>query len=173
MTRSQHLRRVAILCCHCLRNLAFYKAGWHNGKIKLKSQFWLNVNGNFLDIAVLEWCKLFADPRGKHFWRKAISDVATFQKGLFTELGCTETEYEDYVKQVRGYRDKFVAHLDSEEIMQIPFLQSAVNSTEYLYDYLLEKEETNGCFADAQKGGFKFYEKFFAEGTAVYEKNRA
>ncbi|WP_136524546.1 hypothetical protein [Geomonas ferrireducens] len=90
MTRSQHLRRVAILCCHCLRNLAFYKAGWHNGKSKLKGQFGRNVNSNFLDIAVLEWCKLFADTRGKHFWRKAISGDVSFQNSLLAELGLTE-----------------------------------------------------------------------------------
>src|ERR1035437_6199957 len=114
MTRSQHLRRVAILCCHCLSNLAFYKA---NGKSKLKGQFWLGANGNFLDIAVLEWCKLFADTRGKHFWRKAISADVSFQEGLLAELGLTETEFEDYVNQVRAYRDKFIAHLDSEEVM--------------------------------------------------------
>jgi hypothetical protein len=172
MTRSQHLRRVAILCCHYLRNLAFYKAGWHNGKPKLKDQFWLSVNGNFLDIAVLEWCKLFADTRGKHFWRKAISDEVTFQEGLLVELGLTETEFEDYVNQMRTYRDKFIAHLDSEEIMHIPLLQTAVNSIEYLYDYLLKNEETGSCFADAQKGGLKFYKKFLVEGMAVYEKNR-
>ena len=172
MTRSQHLRRVAILCCHCLRNLAFYKAGWHNGKSKLISQFWLSANGNFLDIAVLEWCKLFADTRGKHFWRKAITDDVSFQEGLLAEIGLSETEFEDYVNQMRTYRDKFIAHLDSEEVMHIPLLQSAVNSTVYLYDYLLETEETGGCFADAQKGGSKFYGKFLEEGKAVYEKNR-
>jgi hypothetical protein len=171
MTRSQHLRRVAILCCHCLGNLAFYKAGWLNGKSKLKSQFWLRVNGNFLDIAVLEWCKLFADTRGKHYWRKAISDDATFQKVLLAELKLSTTEFEDYVNQMRTYRDKFIAHLDSEEVMHIPLLQTAVNSTVFLYDYLLDNEETDGCFADAQKGGLKFYEKFLVEGTGVYEKN--
>lgn len=132
----------------------------------------MNVNGNFLDIAVLEWCKLFADNRGKHFWRKAISDNGTFQAGLLAELRLTEADFEDYVNQMRTYRDKFIAHLDSEEVMHIPLLQTAVNSTVYLYDYLLENEETGGCFADAHKGGLNFYENFLDEGTVVYEKNR-
>lgn len=173
MTRSQHLRRVAILCCHCLRNLAFYKAGWENGKFKFKGQFWVNANGNFIDIAVLEWCKLFADNRGKHFWRKVISDDVTFERDLLAELGLTETEFDDYVNQMRTYRDKFIAHLDSDEVMHIPLIQTAVNGAVYLYDYLLENEETGGCFADAQKSGLKFYENFLDEGTAAYEKKKA
>lgn len=172
MTRSRNLRRVAILCCHCLRNLAFYNTGWRNGEPKLKNQFWLSANGNFLDIAILELCKLFAEPRGKHFWRKVISDHVTFQAGLLAELGLTETAFNDYLNQIRSYRDKFVAHLDSEEAMYLPPLQLAVESTIYLYDYLLENEETGGCFADAPKGGLKFYEKFLLEGTTVYENNR-
>ena len=172
MTRSQHLRRVAILCCHCLRNLAFYRAGVHNGKSKLKGNFWLNAYNNFLDIAVLEWCKLYADTRGKHFWRKVISRDVAFLEGLLQELGLSDTDFDDYVNQMRTYRDKFVAHLDSEEEMHIPFLQIAVNSAVYLYDYLLENEETDSCFSDAQRGGLKFYEKFLNEGTVVYESNR-
>jgi hypothetical protein len=41
-------------------------------------QFWVIINGNFLDIAVLEWCKLFGDTRGKHYFGKVISDVPAF-----------------------------------------------------------------------------------------------
>ena len=115
MTSRQRLRRVGTLCCHCLRNLAFYMAGWRDGALKIKGQFWVNANGNFLDIAVLEWCKLFADTSGKHFWRKIISDSDGFWEGLLRELGLSEAQFDDYVTQMRTYRDKFVAHLDSEE----------------------------------------------------------
>jgi len=172
MIRSQHLRRVAILCCHCLRNLTFYKAGWHNGEPKFKGQFWLNANSNFLDIAVLEWCKLFGDTRGKHFWRKVISHDVAFQEGLLRELGLMDTEFDRYVKQMRNYRDKFVAHLDSEKVMHIPLLQVAVNSTAYFYDYLLQNEEADSCFADALRGGLKFYNMFLNEGKVVYDNSR-
>jgi hypothetical protein len=139
---------------------------------KLKGQFWLTATGNFLDIAILEWCKLFAETRGKHFWRKVISHHETFQKGLLAELSLSEKGFDDYLNQIRSYRDKFVAHLDSEDAMYIPPLQIALESTVYLFDYLLKNEETGGCFADAPKGGLDFYEKFFREGTAVYENNR-
>jgi len=171
MTRSQNLRRVAILCCHCLRNSAFCNSGRYNGERIFKGQFWINVNNNFLEIAILEWCKLFAETRGKHYWRKVISNHKTFQEGLLAEVNLTETEFGDYLNQIRSYRDKFIAHLDSEDTMYIPPLQIAVESTVYLYDYLLENEETGDCFADAPKGGLGFYEKFFHEGTAVYKNN--
>jgi hypothetical protein len=139
----------------------------------LKDQFWLNANGNFLDIAALEWCKLFADSRGKHFWRKIISNPAVFWDGLLNELGLSDTLFNDYVNQMQTYRDKFVAHLDFEEVMHIPQLQVAVNSATYLYDYLLAHEEDDGCFVDAPGSASDFYAKFLDEGTKVYENIKA
>jgi hypothetical protein len=131
--------------------------------------FWVNANGNFLDIAVLEWCKLFADSRGKHSWRKIISEPTAFHHTLLNELGLSGAQFEDYVNQMRAYRDKFVAHLDLKEVMQIPQLQLATSSTAYLYDYLLAHEEEDDCFRDAPVSASSFYTRFLDEGTAVYE----
>ncbi|MFL9998747.1 hypothetical protein PQR34_45335, partial [Paraburkholderia sediminicola] len=89
MTRRQRLRRAGILCCHFLRNLAFYKAGWKKGEPIRAGQFWINANGNFLDICVLEWCKLFADKKAKQGWRRVVSDPITFYAGLLESLGLT------------------------------------------------------------------------------------
>jgi len=71
----------------------------------------VNVNGNFLDICVLEWCKLFGDPCGKHYWGKIISDRMGFFQGLLNELKMSESEFNAYVTEMRAYRDKYVAHL--------------------------------------------------------------
>ena len=101
MTRRQLLRRVGILCCHFLRNLAFYMAGWRKGELIFKDQFWVNANGNFLDICVLEWCKLFVDKRGKHHWRKVITDQASFYDGLLQAVNLTEAEFEAYIEIMR------------------------------------------------------------------------
>jgi hypothetical protein len=149
MTRRKHLRRVFILCCHCLRNLSYYRAGWSEGKLVFRNNFWMTVNGNFMDICVLEWCKLFADPRGKHFCKKLASDPATFSRGLLRELRMSEKEFLAYVGEVREYRDKFVAHLDLEEVMRPPVLEVIKKSVSYLYDYLLAHEDEGGYFVDA------------------------
>ena len=65
LSRRQRLRRVGILCCHILRNLAYYLAWFGKGKPGTDSQFWVSVNGNFADVTMLEWCKALADVRGK------------------------------------------------------------------------------------------------------------
>ena len=171
MTRRKRLRRVAILCCHCLRNLAFYMAGWRRGAPVFKDQFWVNVNGNFLDICVLEWCKLFGDLRGKHYWQKVISDPTAFYSGLLRQLGMAEAEFDAFANEMRTYRDKFVAHLDSEEIMHIPNnLILAQKSVSYLYDYLRANEDEADFFVDAPKKASTFYDHHLRDGKSAYNK---
>lgn len=170
MTRRARLRRVGILCCHFLRNLAFYQAGWRKGALIFNEQFWVNVNGNFIDICVLEWCKLFGDKRGQHYWRKVVKDQATFLGGLLQAVGQTEGEFDAYVEEMRTYRDKFIAHLDSENVMNIPKLRAAKKSVSFLYDYLLANEEEDNCFHDAPPNASYFYKQFYSQGRRIYSK---
>ncbi len=171
MTRRTHLRRVAILCCHCLRNLAFYKAGWRKGDLIIQDDFWVNVNGNFLDMSILEWCKLFADQRGKHYWRKVVSNPIVFYSGMLHELGIPESKFEAFTNEMRTYRDKFVAHLDSEEIMHIPNnLILTQKTVSYLYDYILGNEDEGDFFIDAEKRATNFYQHYLRYGKTVYDK---
>jgi hypothetical protein len=170
MTRRQRLRRVGTLCLHCLRNLALYRAGWRNGALVFDDPFWVTVNGNFLDVCVLEWYKLFGDSRGQHFWQKVITDPMAFFEGLLKYLGLTEADLNAYVNEMRGYRDKFVAHLDSDEIMHIPKLEVARSSVSYLYEYLRAHEDEEDSFIDAPTNASDFYARFSKEGNSVYDK---
>jgi hypothetical protein len=170
MNRRQHVRRVAILCCHCLRNLAFFFSGRPNGKQIFTEQFWVTTGNNFLDIAVLEWCKLFVDARGKHHWTKVITDHAAFSTGLFDAMTLTDPFFKEYIEEMRTYRDKFVAHLDFEERMQIPNLRAAQRSTAYLYDYLRAHEDEGNFLIDAPETAGAFYKAFQKEGNRVYTK---
>ncbi len=170
MTRRQRLRRVGILCLHFLRNLAFYKAGWRKGELIFKDQFWVNANGNFIDICVLEWCKLFSDKRGLQSWRKVVTDQTAFFAELLHAVGQTEGEFDSYVEEMKTYRDKFVAHLDSEEVMNIPKLRIARKSVSFLYGYLLANEEEDNCFHDAPPKASHFYRLFYSQGRKVYSK---
>jgi hypothetical protein len=168
MTRRNRVRRVLILCCHCLRNLAFYRAGLRNGAAWNESQFWITVNSNFLDHCILEWCKLFADSRGKHHWRKVVTEPNTFWAGLLMTLGLTDIQFETYIVEMRTYRDKFVAHLDLEEIMHIPKLRCAQLSIEYLHDYVLKHEDDGDFFPEVPVGAAQFYKQYAIEGKGAY-----
>ena len=170
MNRSEKARRSGILCCHFLRNLAFYQSWYKAGQPSKEEQFWITANGNFLDIAVLEWCKLFVDSKGKHHFSKALEDADQFKQDLIAKLGLTEAQFDDYVGSFKTYRDKFIAHLDEENIMHIPHLKIARRSAKFLYQKLLAQEAQNNTFADAPLSAKKVYKSFLNEGLKVYKQ---
>jgi hypothetical protein len=126
--------------------MACYRAGFDGKSLLRTEEFWKRANGNFLDIAVLEWCKLFAEPKGAHGWRKVLSDPPGFEIALLSKLGVSQSELEDYCVLMRTYRDKFVAHLDENAKAKYPFLDLAIESTKFLYSYLLSAEDKGDYF---------------------------
>ncbi len=128
----------------------------------------MTANGNFLDHCVLEWCKLFGDPRGKHHWRKVVTDQTAFFADLLGTLKLTETQFDAYIEEMRTYRDKFVAHLDFDETMHIPRLRLARRSVAYLHDYVLAHEDDSGFFPEAPPNAARFYTLYANEGKGVY-----
>ena len=124
MTRRDRLRRVVLLCVHFSRNLAYYRAG-HDRLTNASPSFWITIDGNFLDMAVMEWCKLFGDQKGRHSWVKVVTDRSRFEAELLSHLGISPRELEGYVNEMRIYRNKFLAHLDDLPVMDIPFLDRA------------------------------------------------
>ena len=66
LMHGENFEGVTFLYAHWLRNIAFYRAGWDGTGVRVSREIWKSANSAFIDIAVLEWCKLFADHGGKH-----------------------------------------------------------------------------------------------------------
>jgi len=170
MTPEKRIRRVALLCCHCLRNIAFYRAGWRRGKLRVNIQFWVHNNSNCIDVAVLEWCKLFTERDGKHHWKAVVTDRERFRSGLEKALGLSWEEFCRYaLDTVLEYRDTFVAHLDEEDTMYPPRLRLMRKSVAYLYRYIFENEAKPGVLADATPPA-QYYSVFYRHAWAQYTR---
>lgn len=169
MRRRDRLRRVVLLCAHFTRNLAYYRAG-HGRLTKTSPPFWLTVDGNFLDMAVLEWCKLLADPKGNHFWAKVVTDKAHFEAELLSHLGVGEGEFASYIGQMRDYRDKFLAHLDDLNQMDIPMLDRARAAVEFYHRYVVQHEAGAGDLASLPSDLSAYYRQCFDEAKAIYDR---
>lgn len=170
MSRRDRLRRAGILCIHCIRNIAFYRSWYKARKPFSNEPFWVNVNSNFLDIAVLEWCKLFADRKGKHHYSKVVDDRFAFTRELLAKVGLSSEEFAAYTDSMLAYRDKFVAHLDELPMMNIPNMRVAKKSTRLLYEFLLIQEAGTDIFRDAPDSASKIYKQFLVQGRVVYNK---
>jgi hypothetical protein len=154
LTSEERQRRAVQLCCTFMSNLGFHRAGMRpevQGKLFAPTHpqeaFWREVHINFIDICVLEWCKLFTDRRGKdwgkHHWRRVVAEPARFEAKLYTTLGVTAAEFDDLIAPVRKYRDKFVAHLDEVRVMDWPSLEQPMKAVEFLFERLAREAHSH------------------------------
>lgn len=94
--------------------------------------FWCLIYGNQLDIAVLEWCKVFGSDGEATHWKKIVfpADHNQFRDELFTLLGITADEWGIYWSEMKGYRDNLVAHhIEMKKIPNYPILDIALKSS--------------------------------------------
>jgi hypothetical protein len=163
------VRRVALLCCHCLSNNAYYYAGRDGNKLKRDDEFSRRVNGNFMDLCTLEFCKLFGEQKGEHHWRKVVTDEAAFLAGLLKAIGMTAAEFDEYIRLMKFYRNKYVAHLDAETGGNYPDLSAGKQATAHLLDYVLNHENDDDFFPDMKQSAADFYAARAAEGEVAYK----
>lgn len=167
-----------ILCQSVARNLAYYRIGCREEykhisdhlKNPKSANFWKVANANFLDICVLEWCKLFADKEGKHYWGKIVAEPVGFKSALLHYLGVDETALAKEIKIMVRYRDKFIAHLDSDYVMDLPKLDIPKKAVWFYYAYLKEHEATGENLAELGLELDALYEALEKEAIAAYRR---
>ena len=118
---------------------------------------------------MLEWCKLFADRRGAHCWNNVLTDPLAFQAALLAHLNVSLDDFEQYCADVRRYRDKFVAHLDDNPTGRYPNLDLAIESTKFLFKYLLEHEDGGGYFEGLARNPGSAYRVALSDAKRHYE----
>ena len=109
--------------------------------------FWRVMHGNAMDMAVLEWCKLFGldgDVQSVH-WKAVFDDHDAFRDGLLQHLGLDGASWRDYWTEMRTYRDQYVAHLDAKRAADAyPELGTALASATFYYQELLSLLRAEG-----------------------------
>lgn len=116
---TDRARNAALLCRHFVRNFAYYSVFRKSPDLD-KEGFWLTVHGNFIDVCVLEWCKLFGSRNGKYHWENTIPDAERFRRELLGTHGIDKTTLEKLWNEVKNYRDGFVAHSEEQTTTDIP-----------------------------------------------------
>jgi hypothetical protein len=100
-----YARRSIRLAESFISNLGFYNADWiekDGRKVLLTDQnFWLKANGNFLDIATLDVCKLFVDKSqdtknfSVHNWKSFFPKHVEWLHQLFVTCSLNINEFEE------------------------------------------------------------------------------
>jgi hypothetical protein len=164
---SDRLRRCILVCCHFARNVAYHRSRPQGRGRPHEVEFWNTADGNFLDVAVLEWCKLF-DTDARQGWKKVVSDKETFERAMLAALDVTAEEFEKFIQEMRRYRDKFVAHLDSDKVADIPHLELAKRAVQIYHQHIWDNELEPSAKSNLPSDLEAYYQERLAEGAAIY-----
>ena len=133
-----------------------------------KGDFWISADANFIDMAVIEWCKLFGDNNARHGWKKIVANPDLFQEKLLVEVNLDICKWHDFIVTMRNYRDKFLAHLDSDLVMNVPELDKALRAAQFYYLYILDHEFHSFSRAGIHATLDEFYAERLTEAVRVY-----
>jgi len=102
-----------------VQRLAYYRgltAVW-NGQTT-PSEFWAATVDDYLKLATVAWCNVFGSRKEALHWTQTptcdILQQASqdFHHRLLSKTGFTQQQWETYHKEMRAFRDKYVAHFD-------------------------------------------------------------
>lgn len=158
-----------VICYSIIRNIAFYRAGWTtaengNKQLVLDDDFWRTVNGNFLEMAALNWCKLFFDRGGKHHWKciLPVEHHEAFREKLLSSNSLTEEDYREKSKLIGDYRNKHLAHADHRTKLFYPETELLLKSAEVLLNTLTTIPDLSRHIIGAYSNAEQYYENWLS-----------
>jgi hypothetical protein len=161
--RRRQLAETIEVLSALIRNIALKKA-LHRTCAEPHLNFWRVLYGNQMDMAVIEWCKLFGSDdtdRQPTHWKNVVADQDVFRTDLLAAVGKSESEWRDYWLSMKRYRNMFVAHHDDRRraIANYPLLDSALASGCFYYDYI--REELGKLGLDQEPSDIRRYARDF------------
>lgn len=169
--RRQMLATVQKLCRSFGRNMAYYRAAWAKAVRPLfennpsSGNFWNTANGNFLDMCVLEWCKLFGGSNEVHSWIRATTDPDAFKSDLLRHLEIDQQAFDGEIRIFREYRDKWAAHQDRDRAGMYPRLEIAKKAAWFYYEQIRKEQPDPEIGSKTIEQGYSECE---AEASMVY-----
>src|SRR5262245_44399335 len=138
--RLRQLAETAEVLGTLVRNILL-KLALHTADPNPRLNFWRIQYGNLMDLAVIDWCKLFGSDDAKRqpiHWKNIADDQHSFRSALLKELAMTPEAWESYWQEMKRYRDFNAAHHDPRraEIANFPVLETALLSAFFYFEYV-------------------------------------
>ena len=137
MDRNRLLNRVCLKCADFVRQLSLHRA-FDGFQGKLRQNFWIYIYNNSIDMAVLDWCHLFGSHSDDLHWKKIVPNIIEFREDLYKHLETNETTWIVYRDNLKGYRDKNVAHIEIRPLTNIPDMTFALDSVSFYYGSVIK-----------------------------------
>jgi hypothetical protein len=169
MSSSENSKSAAYLCCHFVRQFAYYNATL--AQYSSNDKYWLTVSGNFIDVCVMEWCKLFGSKSKTNYYhyRNVLGDPDRFKASMLDMHALDEKSYLELWGSIKKYRDEFVAHLEKSENTPVPNMQVAGQLVDHYYRALTNEFPHLTSVIDLPKHIDQYYVKCLNEAKSSAE----
>ncbi|WP_419813458.1 hypothetical protein [Bacterioplanoides sp.] len=144
MDQGRKLTQLIELCrnfCCQYSCYALAKDSWHDSPGTLP----IIIHNNFYDMAVLDFMKIFGDTNNDDFhYRKVLSNVDTVYEELLKNLVISQELWKAYRDEIKGFRDKRIAHCDKERHIDEPCLDIAYSAISTIYEAATKEKKEAG-----------------------------
>ena len=86
-------------------------------------KLWTNISDNCLQMAVVNWCKVFSSNRKNN--KTHYSYLCNSTNDFRNAVSKAEIDFDQYVRSMKSFRDNYISH-DDLEYEEIPFLDNAL-----------------------------------------------
>jgi hypothetical protein len=147
--RPRQLRETAEVLSTLVRNILLKRA-LHAADPNPRLNFWRIQYGNLMDLAVIDWCKLFGSDDAERqpiHWKTIADDQYSFRSALLKALAMTHEDWQTYWQDMKKYRDFTAAHHDPRraEIATYPVLDKALDSAFFYFEYIQQEMRKLGA----------------------------
>lgn len=110
--------------------------------------FWRVIYGNLMDMAVIDWTKLFGSHTDQPtHWKNVVpeSQRDDFRKDLLKAMGLSEDEWKKYWEEIKAYRDECAAHqAEIPTSKNFPRFDVALKAGYFYYGWILTQMQDQG-----------------------------
>ena len=156
------------------------KRALHAADGQPRLNFWRVIYGNLMDMAAIEWCKLFGSDHEQHqpaHWKNVIpeGDHDAFRKRLLAALKISPDDWLAYRDKIKDYRDNQAAHfraawLESPNGQQYPELEIGLKAVYFYYGEIVARLNANGVTNHYPDDIEDYCRRFLAQATDAADK---
>ena len=145
-----------------IRNLACHKT-LYKYKDDFKKSYWKLIFNNFLDIAIIEWCKMFDSKDDTTHWSNHIKNKKEVGDKLLKWANMSQQEWDKYREDIKCYGNS-VDKYHKQNIKSYPDFSCVVIACYVYYDALIKELRMLGVndYPDELK---EFYQSCLGEAT--------
>lgn len=113
-------------------------------------KLWVTISDNAIKMAALDWCKIFGSDNNEIHYSKYV-DKESFLRRLIS------IDYEKVEKEMRFFRNRFVAHSGKYDI-PVPIFDDAIRIISFFQEEVETEYDLHGCSLDKIDGKMESYQ---------------